>query len=93
MSSAFQGELCFPGIANSPTFVHAPRRERLCRAFYWHPHENLFWVQAFGTSDEFRQALLEFHVTCNSTWLIEQHHIKPAAGVRAEQLSPTDLAA
>ena len=88
-----RANFAFPASRTRLPSCTPPRREWLCRAFYWHPHENLFWVQAFDISDELRQELLEFHVTCNSTWLIEQYDIKPAAGVRAEQLSPTDLAA
>lgn len=93
MSDAFQGELTFLGIENSPAFVRAPERNGCAERFIRTLKENLLWVRTFDTIEQLRQALLEFQRTYNLTWLIQRHDFRSPDAVRMDQLSPAALAA
>jgi len=53
---------------------------------------NLLWVQTF-TTEQLRQALLEFRKTYNLTWLIERHGFRTPDAAWQDRLSPAALAA
>ena len=93
MSDAFQNELTFLGIESSPAFVRAPEGAGCAERFIRTLKENLLWVQTFDTVEDLRRALLEFRQTYKITWLIERHGFRPPSAIRAQQLSPTALAA
>lgn len=93
MSDAFQKELRFLSIENSPAFVRAPEGNGCAERFIRTLKENLLWVRTFDTVEALRQAPLEFRDTYNATWLIEQHGFKPPTAVRQDQLSTAALAA
>jgi transposase InsO family protein len=93
MSDAFQNELTFLGIESSPAFVRAPEGNGCAERFIRTLKENLLWVQTFNTIEDLRRVLLNFRQTYNTTWLIERHGFKPPSAIRAQQLSPTALAA
>jgi putative transposase len=92
MSNAFQRELRFLGIESSPAFVRAPEGNGCAKRFIRPLKENLLWVRTFGTIDELRQALLEFHEAYNSTWLMERHGFRSSSGTSFQpRLSPPRL--
>ena len=93
MSDAFQKELRFLGIENSPAFVRAPEGNGCAERFIRTLKENLLWVRTFDTVEDLRRALLEFRETYNTTWLIERHGFRPPSAVRQDQLSSAALAA
>ena len=93
VSHDFQKELRFLGIDSSPAFVRAPEGNGCAERFIRTLKENLLWVRTFNTVEELRRALLEFHETYNSTWLVERHGFRPPSAVRQDQLSTAALAA
>src|SRR3954465_7192714 len=93
MSDHLQKELAFLGIDSSPAFVRAPEGNGCAERFIRTLKENLLWVQTFNTIEELRQALLTFHKTYNTTWLIERHGFISPAEYRCQQLQPLAKAA
>ena len=50
-------------------------------------------MRTFQTIEELRQALLAFHETYNTTWLIERHGFLTPAQFRHKQLQTAAIAA
>ena len=92
MSNAFQKELRFLGIENSPTFVRTPEVNGCAERFIRTLKENLLWVRTFEPVEELRQALLEFSEAYNATWLIERHGFRPPDAAKRGRLSTAALA-
>ena len=87
---------CLPERAHLPRRVArppAPEGNGCAERFIRTLKENLLWVQTFNTIEDLRRALLNFRQTYNATWLIERHGFRPPSAIRAQQLSPTALAA
>ena len=67
----FLDELAFLGIASRSAFVREPEGDGCAERFIRTPKRQLLWVQAFGTVEELRLALLVFYPRRNQDWLIE----------------------
>ena len=93
VSDAFQREIAFLGIANSPAFVRAPEGNGCAERFIRTLKENLLWVRDFDTVEELRLALLEFRQRYNETWILERHGYRTPAAIRAAQTRPAAQAA
>ena len=93
VSHDFQAEICFLGLESSPAFVREPEGNGCAERFIRVLKENLLWVRPFATIEELRLALIAFKRTYNQTWIIERHGYRTPAPVRADQISPTLMAA
>src|SRR6056297_2413877 len=85
MSDDFQREIRWSGVTSSPAFIRAPEGNGCTERFIRTLKENLLWLRWFETTEELRQALLEFQQTYNERWLIERHGHRPPAAIRREQ--------
>ena len=47
--------------------------------------EQLLWVRHFETGEELRQALADFVIAYNASWLRQRHSYKTPDQIRAEQ--------
>jgi putative transposase len=81
------------GIDSSPAFVRAPEGNGCAEQFIRTLKENLLWVRTRETVEDLRQALLAFHETYNTTWLIQRHRFITPAAFRHKQLSTSAIAA
>jgi transposase InsO family protein len=89
MSDDFQNELAFLGITSSPSFVREPEGNGCAERFIRTLKENLLWVKTFRTTDELREALIDFKAVYNQQWLIQRHGHRTPAQVRQEMLALT----
>ena len=90
MSDVFQSELAFLGIRSSPAFVREPEGNGCAERFIRVLKENLLWVRTFSTTEELRQALIEFKEEYNQYWILERHGYRTpreAAEAAAQRLA------
>ena len=82
MSDAYQAELRFLGITNSPAFVREPEGNGCAERFIRTLKEQLLWVEQFTTVEDLRLALLAFRDRYNHEWLIGRHGHRTPTAVR-----------
>ena len=87
VSNHFQGELAFPGIESSPSFVRAPEGNGCIERFFRTLKEQLLWVRVFRDAEEVRQAAAAWIKLYNEHWLIERHDHRAPAAVRRSLLA------
>jgi putative transposase len=66
-----------------PAFVREPEGNGCAERFIRTLKEQLLWIERFATVEDLRLALLEFKERYNREWLIQRHHHRSPAAVRA----------
>lgn len=87
VSDHFQEELDFLGIKSSPAYVREPEGNGCVERFIRTLKEQLLWLRNFDSVEELRQTLLDFKDRYNQNWLIQRHHYRTPAAVRADHLA------
>jgi len=84
MSDDFQQEIRFLGMESSPSFVRQPEGNGCIERFFRTLKEQLLWLRRFGTLEELRNALIEFRLRYNQSWILERLGYRTPAQARRD---------